>query len=70
MNALATRTRAIPEEVIAMLRNYDNGLSHLQSGHSPTNEGTYQSMVFDVTGGRIFVSDGTRLPVSLSGKAK
>ena len=68
MNALATKTRAIPEDVIAMLRNYDNGLSHLQSGHSPTNEGTYQSMVFDVTGGRIFVSDGTRLPVSLSGK--
>jgi hypothetical protein len=67
MNTLAAKTRAIPAEVIAMLRNYDNGLSHLTSGHSPTNEGTYQSMVFDVTGGRIFVSDGTQLPVSLSG---
>ena len=68
MNALAAGTRAIPEEVIAMLKNYDNGLAHLRSGHSPTNEGTYQSMVFDVTGRRIFVSDGTQLPVSLSGK--
>jgi predicted choloylglycine hydrolase len=68
MNALAAKTRAIPGEVIAMLRNYDNGLAHQKSGSSPSNEGTYQSMVFDVTGGRIFVSDGTRLPVSLTGK--
>ena len=68
MNTLAAKTRAVPEEVIAMLKNYDNGLAHLKSGHSPTNEGTYQSMVFDVTGRRIFVSDGTELPVSLSGK--
>ena len=68
MNALAAKTRAVPEEVIAMLRNYDNGLAHLKSGHSPTNEGTYQSMVFDVTGRRIFVSDGAQLPVSLTGK--
>ncbi|HWY63484.1 MAG TPA: C45 family peptidase [Rhizomicrobium sp.] len=68
MTALAAKTRAIPAEVIAMLRNYDNGLAHLKSGSSPTNEGTYQSMVFDVTGGRVFVSDGTQLPVSLTGK--
>jgi predicted choloylglycine hydrolase len=67
MNRLAAGTRAIPEAVIAMLRNYDNGLSHLKSGSSPTNEGTYQSMVFDVTGGRVFVSDGKELPVSLTG---
>jgi hypothetical protein len=68
MNALAAKTRAVPEDVIAMLRNYDNGLAHLKSGSSPTNEGTYQSMVFDVTGRRIFVSDGAQLPVSLTGK--
>jgi predicted choloylglycine hydrolase len=67
MNALAAKLRAIPDEVIAMLRNCDNGLAHRKSGHSPTNEGTYQSMVFDVTGGRIFVSDGKQLPVSLTG---
>ena len=67
MNRLAATTRAIPEAVIAMLRNSDNGLAHLKSGSSPTNEGTYQSMVFDVTGGRVFVSDGKTLPVSLTG---
>ena len=68
MNTLAAKIRAVPDEVIAMLRNYDNGLAHLTSGSSPTNEGTYQSMVFDVTGGRIFVSDGAQLPVSLTGE--
>jgi hypothetical protein len=68
MNTLAAKIRAVPEDLIAMLRNYDNGLAHQTSGSSPTNEGTYQSMVFDVTGRRIFVSDGARLPVSLTGK--
>jgi hypothetical protein len=68
MNALAAKIRPVPEDLIAMLRNYDNGLEHLTSGSSPTNEGTYQSIVFDVTGRRLFVSDGTRLPVSLTGK--
>ena len=68
MNLLAAEIRAIPEEVIAMLQNCDNGIAHSQSGHSPTNEGTYQSMVFDIVGRRIFVSDGTQLPVSLTGQ--
>jgi hypothetical protein len=68
MNGLAAKTRAVPEELIAMLRNYDNGLAHMTSGSSPTNEGTYQSIVFDVTGRRLFVSDGAQLPVSLTGK--
>jgi predicted choloylglycine hydrolase len=68
MNSLAAKTRAVPGDLIAMLRNYDNGLAHQASGSSPTNEGTYQSMVFDVTGRRLFVSDGARLPVSLTGK--
>jgi predicted choloylglycine hydrolase len=68
MNALAMATRAVPDQVIAMLKNYDNGLEHMKSGSSPTNEGTYQSMVFDVTRQRIFISDGTELPVSLTGK--
>jgi predicted choloylglycine hydrolase len=67
MNSLAATTQAVPSEVIAMLRNFDNGLAHTKSGSSPTNEGTYQSMVFDITGRRIFISDGTTLPVSLSG---
>jgi hypothetical protein len=68
MNALAKNTRAIPEEIVAMLKNYDNGLAHQSSGSSPTNEGTYQSIVFDVSGRRLFVSDGKSLPVSLTGR--
>lgn len=67
MNQLAAETQARPDEVIAILRNYDNGLTHQKSGFSPTNEGTYQSIVFDVSGNRVFVSDGVKLPVSLSG---
>ena len=64
MNALAKRTRADPDEIIALLRNYDNGLGHLRSGSSPTNEGTYQSIVFDVSGRRLFVSDGTSFRIA------
>jgi len=67
MNALAAKTRPVPEEIVAILKNYDNGLTHDKSGYSPSNEGTYQSIVFDVSGRRLFVSDGTRLPVSLTG---
>lgn len=67
MNQLAAKTRPIPDEVIAILKNSDNGIAHRKSGYSPTNEGTYQSIVFDVSGRRVIVSNGTRLPVSLSG---
>ena len=67
LNRLAAAARAVPGDVIAILRNCGNGLAHKTSGHSPTNEGTYQSMVFDVSGRRVLVSNGTRLPVSLSG---
>ena len=67
MNSLAEKARATPEDVITLLKNHDNGISHRGSGSSPTNEGTYQSLVFDIMGRRIFVSDGRTLPVSLSG---
>ncbi len=67
MNQLAAKTRPVPDEVIAILKNVDNGIAHRKSGYSPTNEGTYQSIVFDVSGRRVIVSNGTRLPVSLTG---
>jgi predicted choloylglycine hydrolase len=67
MNKLAATTRPVPDEVIAILKNTDNGITHDKSGYSPTNEGTYQSIVFDVSGRRVLVSDGTELPVSLTG---
>jgi predicted choloylglycine hydrolase len=68
MNKLAAATRPVPDEVMAILRNCDNGLAHRKSGSSPANEGTYQSAVFDVSGNRVFLSDGARLPVSLTGE--
>jgi Acyl-coenzyme A:6-aminopenicillanic acid acyl-transferase len=67
MNALAAKIRAVPEEVIALLRNEDNGRAHVKSGRSPTNAGTYQSIVFDLVRRRLFVANGERLPVSLTG---
>jgi hypothetical protein len=67
MNKLAAKTRPVAQEIFAILGNADNGLTHDKSGYSPANDGTYQSIVFDVTGHRLFVSDGTTLPVSLSG---
>jgi len=67
MNSLAEKTKATPEDVITLLKNHDNGISHRGSGRSPTNGGTYQSLVFDIMGRRIFVADGQTLPVSLSG---
>ncbi|HVO01447.1 MAG TPA: C45 family peptidase [Candidatus Cybelea sp.] len=68
MNRLAENSKPVPEHVIAILKNTDNGLGHKNSGQSPTNDGTYQSLVFDVSGGRILISDGTKLPVSLTGR--
>jgi GNAT superfamily N-acetyltransferase len=67
MNSLAKKAKATPEDVIAILKNSDNGIRFRDSGRSPTNEGTYQSMVFDIAGQRIFVADGRTLPVSHSG---
>jgi predicted choloylglycine hydrolase len=67
MNKLAAETQPVPDQVIAILKNTDNGIEHRKSGYSPTNEGTYQSIVFDVSGRRVLVSNGTSLPVSLTG---
>ena len=67
MNRIAAKSRATVADLIALVKNYDNGISHKDSGRSPTNDGTYQSLVFDIAGGRIFMADGARLPVSLTG---
>jgi hypothetical protein len=61
------KTQATPDGVIGFLKDHNNGISHRGSGRSPTNDGTYQSLVFDIANHRIFVADGTTLPVSLSG---
>jgi hypothetical protein len=67
MNSIAAKARATVSDLIALLKNCDNGISHKDSGRSPTNAGTYQSLVFDILKRRIFVADGLSLPVSLSG---
>ena len=67
MRRLAAKTRATVADVIALMKNYENGISHKDSGRSPTNDGTYQSLVFDIDGRRILMADGTKLPVSLTG---
>ncbi|HYM19284.1 MAG TPA: C45 family peptidase [Micropepsaceae bacterium] len=67
MNSIAAKARARVNDLIALLKNCDNGISHKDSGRSPTNAGTYQSLVFDILKRRIFVADGPSLPVSLSG---
>ena len=67
MNVLAERTAPVPSALMRFLRNYENGLSFRNTGSSPTNEGTLQSLIFDLKRRRIFYSDGEQLPVSLSG---
>ena len=45
----------------------ENGTGHDGSGFSPTNDGTYQSFVIDLTDRTLHLSDGRTLPVSLTG---
>lgn len=54
--------------LIAMLQDHRNGMAHKTSGRSLTNDGTYQSFLFDLTHRRILVSNGLRRPVSLTGE--
>ena len=67
MNALAKKTAPAPAAVVTFLRNCENGISFRNTGTSPTNEGTFQSLIFDLKHRRIFCADGDRLPVSHSG---
>ena len=68
MNTLARESTGTIENAIAIMQNVENGTSHNGSGFSPTNEGTYQSFVIDLTHRALYISNGKTLPVSLSGK--
>jgi hypothetical protein len=55
-------------ELINILKDHSNGLNHKTSGKSLTNNGTYQSFVFDLTNNLIFISNGNKKPASLTGE--
>lgn len=55
------------QEAIDILKNHRNGLHRDKTGYSVTNIGTFQSFIFDVTKREIYISNGNRLPVPLSG---
>jgi predicted choloylglycine hydrolase len=67
MNRLARDSVGTVEDAIVMLQSTENGTGHDGSGFSPTNDGTYQSFVIDLTDRTIYISDGKTLPVSLTG---
>ena len=67
MNRLARDGDGTVADAITMLQSTENGTGHDGSGFSPTNDGTYQSFVIDLTDRTLHLSDGSTLPVSLTG---
>jgi hypothetical protein len=55
-------------EFIEILKDHRNGMKYPDGRQSITNEGTYQSFIFDLTNKLIFMSNGDKQPVSLTGK--
>ena len=55
------------DEAIVVLRNTQHGTKRDTTGHSIANEGTFQSFVLDVTNNTVYVSNGKKVPVPLSG---
>lgn len=56
------------QEAIEILKDHRNGLQRDTTGYSVANIGSFQSFVFDVTKGDIYISNGNKLPVPLSGE--
>ena len=56
------------QEVIDILKDHRNGIQRDTTGYSIANEGTLQSFVFDVTNREIFISNGRKPPVPLTGE--
>lgn len=54
-------------EAITILQDHRNGIHRDTTGYSIANEGTFQSFVFDVTRGDVYISNGNKTPVSLYG---
>lgn len=51
-----------------MLQDRRNGLRHRLSGRSLANAGTFQSFVFDLARGRVWISNGSHRPVAVHGE--
>ncbi|MBU4369648.1 C45 family peptidase [Patescibacteria group bacterium] len=69
MNCLVDKYNQITyKDLINILKDYSNGLENKGTGKSLTNEGTYQSFVFDLTNNIILISNGNKKPVSLTGE--
>ncbi len=61
------RTLSIQDSIF-LLQDQSNGLKHLETGSSIANRGTVQSFILDVTNKKIIISNGSKAPVSRSGK--
>lgn len=55
------------QEAIGILKDHRNGIQRDTTGYSIANIGTFQSFVFDVTKGELYISNGKKLPVPLYG---
>lgn len=64
---LSERTNLSVQEAIEALKDHRNGIQRDTTGYSIANSGTFQSFVFDVTKGDIYISNGGKLPVPLYG---
>ena len=56
------------QEAIEILKDHRNGIQRDTTGYSIANIGTFQSFVFDVTRGEVYISNGKKLPVPLNGE--
>lgn len=56
------------KNLIKILKNHSNGLTFKHGAQSLTNDGTYQSFIFDLTNKIILISNGDTPPVSLTGE--
>jgi predicted choloylglycine hydrolase len=56
------------DNLIEILKDHRSGLKYPEGKKSITNEGTFQSFIFDLTNNVIIISNGDKRPVSLTGE--
>ena len=56
------------QDMIKILQDHSNGIEFYRGAKSLSNNGTYQSFVFDLTHNFIWISNGDKAPVSLTGE--
>lgn len=65
---LKSRKEVTVEDAVAILKDTRHGLRWNSATHSLTNKGTFQSFVFDIGERAIYISNGSKSPVSLNGE--